>query len=306
MPDGEDGEICVCGVFGECYLNLDEQSARTFEHREDGKVLLHTGDIGRKLPDGNYIYVNRKDWMVKINGQRVETGEIELRMAAAPGVKNAVVKAFEDENGQNYLCGYYVAGEEVMPEDIRVSLRESLPDYMIPRFLKRMEELPKNINGKLDRKALLPPGISAYKREYREPENEIQKQICEAFETILHCGKTGIGDDYFRLGGDSINVLKLVESLADFSLTPGMVLKGRTPEQISFLLQEKKGRTRQRAPRYGFKYGSRQECGRNGLSRIPRWAFIWNASTSRNARCTTFPCAVSCRTTSTRGDSGMR
>lgn len=240
VPDGEDGEICVCGVFGECYLNLEEQSGRTFEHREDGKVLLHTGDIGRKLPDGNYIYVNRKDWMVKINGQRVETGEIELRMAAAPGVKNAVVKAFEDENGQNYLCGYYVAGEEVMPEDIRVSLRESLPDYMIPRFLKRMEELPKNINGKLDRKALLPPGISAYKREYREPENEIQKQICEAFETILHCGKTGIGDDYFRLGGDSINVLKLVESLADFSLTPGMVLKGRTPEQISFLLQEKK------------------------------------------------------------------
>ncbi len=240
VPDGEEGEICALGVLGECYLNMEEQSARTFEHREDGKVLLHTGDIGRKLPDGNYIYVNRKDWMVKVNGQRVETGEIELRMAAAPGVKNAVVKAFEDENGQNYLCGYYVAEEEVLPEDIRDSLKEALPDYMIPRFLKRLEELPKNVNGKLDRMALLPPGISEYKRAYREPENEVQSRLCEAFEAILHCGKTGIGDDFFQLGGDSINVLQLAEHLADLPLTPGMVLQGRTPEQIALLLQEKR------------------------------------------------------------------
>lgn len=239
VPDGEDGEICVLGVLGECYLNMEEQSAQTFEHRDDGRVLLHTGDIGRKLPDGNYIYVNRKDWMVKINGQRVETGEIELRMAAVPGVTNAVVKAFEDENGQNYLCGYYVAGEEIASETIKDFLKEGLPDYMIPRFLKRLEELPKNVNGKLDRMALLPPGISEYKEAYREPENDVQKRICEAFAEILHCGKTGIGDDFFQLGGDSINVLKLIECLADLSLTPGMVLKARTPEKIALLLQEK-------------------------------------------------------------------
>ena len=237
VPDGEEGEICVLGVLGECYLNMEEQSARTFQHQEDGRVLLHTGDIGRKLPDGNYIYVNRLDWMVKINGQRVETGEIEIRMAAVPGVKNAVVKAFEDENGQNYLCGYYVAGEEVVSEDIRACLKETLPDYMIPRFFKKMAELPKNVNGKLDRTALQPPGISEYKEAYRAPENAMQRRICEAFEEILHCGQTGIGDDFFRLGGDSINVLKLVERLADLSLTPGMVLKGRTPEQIALLLR---------------------------------------------------------------------
>ena len=238
VPDGEEGEICILGVLGECYLNMEEQSARTFELKEDGKVLLHTGDIGKKLPDGNFIYVNRRDWMVKINGQRVETGEIEIRMSAVPGVRNAVVKAFEDENGQNYLCGYYVAGEETASEDIKACLKEGLPDYMIPRFLKRMEELPKNANGKLDRTALLPPGLSEYKDTYREPEDEIQKRICLAFEEILHCGRIGIGDDFFQLGGDSINVLKLIECLADFSLTPGMVLKGRTPEKIALLLQE--------------------------------------------------------------------
>lgn len=239
VPDGEEGEICVLGTFGECYLNLEEQSARTFISLEDGRTLIHTGDIGRKLPDGNYVYVNRKDWMVKVNGQRVETGEIEIRMAAVPGVKNAVVKDFADENGQTYLCGYYVEREPVSQEAIRACLKESLPDYMIPRFLKRMEELPKNVNGKLDRTALLPPGISEYKAVYREPQNEMQRQICKGFEEILHCGRVGLDDDFFQLGGDSINVLKLMENLPELSLTPGMVFRGRTPEKIGLLLQER-------------------------------------------------------------------
>lgn len=238
VPDGAEGEICIRGVLGERYLNLEEQSAAAFCPQEDGTVLIHTGDIGRKLTDGNYIYVNRKDWMVKINGQRVETGEIELGIAAVPGVINAVVKAFEDANGQNYLCGYYVAGEEVSKEDILSSLREKLPEYMIPRFLKKTEELPKNVNGKLDRTALLPPGFSDYKAPYRAPENEVQRRICTAFEEILHCGTVGIGDDFFRLGGDSINVLKLVESLVELPLTPGIVLEGKTPEKITSLMAE--------------------------------------------------------------------
>ena len=85
VPDGEIGEICARGILGECYLNMEEQSARTFQVQEDGRILLHTGDLGRRLPDGNYVYVNRRDWMVKINGQRVETGEIEMRLAAVPG-----------------------------------------------------------------------------------------------------------------------------------------------------------------------------------------------------------------------------
>lgn len=237
VPDGETGEICVLGVLGECYLNMEEQSARTFQRQEDGRILLHTGDLGRKLPDGNFIYVNRRDWMVKINGQRVETGEIEMRMAAAAGVKNAAVKAFEDENGQNYLCGFYVAEGEVSAKDIRTCLRETLPDYMIPRFFKRLDELPKNVNGKLDRTALQAPGISEYKAEYRAPQNEMQRRICDAFEAVLDCGTVGLDDDFFRLGGDSINVLKLAECLEDIGMTPQCVLRGRTPDQIALLVQ---------------------------------------------------------------------
>lgn len=243
---GDVGEICIRGILADGYLNLEEQSARTFVKQEDGTVLLHTGDLARQLPDGNYVYVNRKDWMVKINGQRVETGEIELRMAAMPGVENAVVKAFQDENGQNYLCGYYVSGQDIAPEQIRTGLREWLPDYMVPRFFKRLDSLPKNVNGKLDRNALLPPGMDEYKSAYREPEDETERRICRGFEEVLHCGTVGLDDDFFRLGGDSINVLKLVQALDGLGLTPEMILTGRSPERIAALL-EKSGAARTEA-----------------------------------------------------------
>lgn len=238
VADGEDGEICIKGILAESYLNLEEQSAKTFIKQEDGSVLLHTGDMGRKLPDGNYVYVNRKDWMVKINGQRVETGEIELRIASMPEVESAVVKAFEDENGQNYLCAYYVSAEEVKVEQIRAHLKETLPDYMVPRFFKRLDSLPKNANGKLDRTALLPPGLDEYKTTYKEPQSDCEKRICQGFEEVLHCGRAGVDDDFFKLGGDSINVLKLAEFLSDIELAPELVLRGRTPAKIAALLEE--------------------------------------------------------------------
>lgn len=239
VADGEEGEICLKGVFAESYLNLEEQSAKTFIKQEDGSVLLHTGDIGRRLPDGNYVYVNRKDWMVKINGQRVETGEIELRISSMPQVENAVVKAFEDDNGQNYLCAYYVSEKEIEAEQIREYLKETLPDYMVPRFFKRLESLPKNANGKLDRTVLLPPGLDEYKTTYKEPQSDREKRICQGFEEILHCGKVGVDDDFFKLGGDSINVLKLAEFLSDIELAPELVLRGRTPAKIAAFLEEK-------------------------------------------------------------------
>ena len=239
VTDGEEGEICIKGVLAESYLNLEEQTAKTFIRQEDGSVLLHTGDIGRRTPDGNYVYVNRKDWMVKINGQRVETGEIELRISSMPEVESAVVKAFEDENGQNYLCAYYVSAGELKLEQIRNYLRETLPDYMVPRFFKRLDSLPKNVNGKLDRTVLLPPGLDEYKTTYQEPKSHCEKRICQGFEKVLHCGRVGVNDDFFKLGGDSINVLKLAEFLSDIELAPELVLSGRVPAKIAALLEEK-------------------------------------------------------------------
>ena len=80
VPDGQEGELCISGThLANGYLELPEQTAKAFvpnpfSKGENDKILYHTNDMVKRLPDGNIVYLNHKDWMVKINGQRVETG----------------------------------------------------------------------------------------------------------------------------------------------------------------------------------------------------------------------------------------
>lgn len=243
-PDGEEGEICVAGALCDGYLNLDEQTSAVFSPNpfsddEGFEMMYHTNDIGKKLPDGNIVYVNRKDWMVKVNGQRVETGEIEVRMAAdVDAVEAAVVKAFENEYGMTYLAAYYQVkkGMSATAEEIEGALRKRLPDYMIPRFFTQMERFPLNANGKIDRRAILPPQAASFKAAYAAPENETEEMLCEAFMRILHCGQVGVHDDFFALGGDSLLAMNLQLACDSEELSTEMIFAGKTPRRIAQLL----------------------------------------------------------------------
>ncbi len=160
--EAEEGEICLAGTFAEGYLNLPEATARTFvpnpfEGRDGHSKMLRTGDIGRRLPDGNILYLERRDWMVNINGQRVEPGEIASVMTSMPGVSQAAVKDFEGSDGQTFLCAYYSARADVPEDSVRDFLRTKLPGYMVPAYLVRMERLPMTSNGKVDRRSLPDP-----------------------------------------------------------------------------------------------------------------------------------------------------
>ena len=238
---GAEGEICVAGALSDGYLNLDEQTAAAFSKNpfsddEGFRTIYHTNDIGKMLPDGNIIYVNRKDWMVKVNGQRVETGEIEVRIAAdVEAVETAVVKAFENEYGMTYLAAYYQVrkGMSVTSEEIEAVLRKKLPDYMIPRFFTEMDKIPLNANGKVDRKSILPPQAASFKEEYAAPENETEKILCTAFEKILCCGQVGINDDFFALGGDSLLAMNLQLDCGLPGLSTEMIFAGKTPRRIA-------------------------------------------------------------------------
>ncbi len=230
---GQEGEICLLGYFAEGYLH---QNSDAFVKQADGRVLLHTGDIGRLNENGDLVYLNRRDWMVKINGQRVETGEIESRLCACRGVTGAAVKAFDDAMGQKYLAAYYTAQGSVAPAALAAELKKVLPKYMLPRYYKRLEKMPVNANGKLDRLALLPPEIDDYKSAYAAPENELQAALCGAIEKLLDCGRVGVDDDFFSLGGDSIKVLALISDSGMDELTPDMILRGRTVRGICALL----------------------------------------------------------------------
>ena len=237
VPDGTEGEICARGEFDTVYFKDPERTAKALQRMPDGTTLIHTGDIGYVNENEDIIYSNRKDWMVKINGQRVETLEIEGRLMDMPCIANAAVKAFEDADSQNYLVAYYVEKQPVEESELRSELQKTLPEYMIPRFFVRMEELPRNVNGKLDRKSLTPPSADLYKAAYRAPADALEKALCDAFEKVLRCGIIGTEDDFFSLGGDSIKVLRLLEGFDSYGLTPDMIFKARTPKAIAALCE---------------------------------------------------------------------
>ncbi len=244
VPPGEEGEICICGHLARGYMNLPEQTAKVFEKDpfsdDESSVLYHTSDMGRLLPDGSVLYVNRKDWMVKINGQRVETGEIEVRLVTDhPEIETAVVKAFENEYGLTYLAAYYQLkkGMKLSAGEIETSLRKKLPDYMIPRFFVETESFPLNPNGKLDRKAIKPPMAASFKEEYAAPETENERKLCAAFEKLLKCGQVGVNDNFFALGGDSLLAMTLQADSGISGLSSEMIFKGKTPKQIAARLE---------------------------------------------------------------------
>ncbi len=235
VSDGEEGEICVTGLLSTCYLNLPEKSAKAYENLTDGRVRFHMGDIGRRNTDGNLVYVNRKDWMVKVNGQRVEIGEVEAVMHQLDGVSDAVVKGFVNAKGQIWLCGYYTGQSEIPPERLKAGLRKTLPEYMIPLLFMHLEAFPLNANNKVDRKSLQPPDVTAAQRDYVPPVTAMEKRICEAFCEALECEHVGLDDDFFELGGDSLGIVILSELLEKLDIHPDDIYYGKTPRQIEAL-----------------------------------------------------------------------
>jgi len=227
VPDGEEGEYCTKGPYTIGYFKDPEATAKLFRGG-----WLHSGDILKKNPDGNLVYINRKDWMVKINGQRVEPGEIENVLLKVEGVDMAVVKAVKGLEGRYILCAYYT-GKEFTDEDLSKKLSEKLAEYMIPSYYTHLDKFPLNQNGKIDRKNLPEPDFSKKRAPYVPPENELQALICRAFEAALGAGQVGIDDDFFALGGDSIRVMKLATLCPDLDLTSKLIYAAKTPRAIA-------------------------------------------------------------------------
>lgn len=241
----EEGEICLTGHFAKGYLNLPEETARVFVSNPfrdmDGyDVMLRTHDLGRRLPDGNIVYIERADRMVKINGQRVEPEETVSAMRRISGISDAAVRDFEDESGEVFFVGYYVSETGYDEDELHSELSALLPDYMIPRRFVRLYRLPVNANGKLDRSALPKPGPKRKQAIYKLPENERQKQICEAFGNVLGLSDIGTTEDFFALGGDSIKVMMLQNELRKNGIfvSAKAVFGAHTPEKLALTENE--------------------------------------------------------------------
>lgn len=244
--EADEGELCLAGNFFKEYIHMPEQTAKIltpnpFFEKDGFPLLHHTGDLAKKLEDGNFMYLNRRDWMIKINGQRVEPGEIEICIKKMNGILDAVIKDFVNPNGQVYICAYYVTvkGATVSGSEIRDYLMEKLPLYMIPAFFTQLEALPVNQNGKLDRFALKEPAINQT-MENVEPKDANEKQALAIARSVLPNIQFGVTDDLRLAGLDSIGTMMLVQRL-----TKEMGLKVRVSEVLRYhnireLLRNKK------------------------------------------------------------------
>lgn len=158
VKDGEYGEICISGAgVSRGYLNLEEKTNENFiiNPYNTNERLYKTGDLGRKLPDGNFDFLKRKDEQVMILGKRVEPLEVENVMLKIDTIENVIVKPCQDVKGYSYLIAYYISNDENIDNivEIKKKMREYLPEFMIPEFFIKMYEFPLMANGKINKKA---------------------------------------------------------------------------------------------------------------------------------------------------------
>lgn len=159
VPAGKMGELWIGGVqLAKGYLKDPERTASAFQPNPftdiPGETLYRSGDLAKELPDGSFEYHGRIDSQIKIRGFRVELGEIENVLTLHPAIQEAAVLAVDYDAGQKRLVAW-VSGETIPARSLKLFLAKKLPHYMIPQRIEWLKSLPKNHNGKLDRKALL-------------------------------------------------------------------------------------------------------------------------------------------------------
>ena len=178
-------------------------------------LIYKTGDLGRVLDDGNYECLGRKDEQVKIRGVRVEPREVEDTLRRHEAVKDVAVVDREDREGQKYLCAYVTLGREVKPGELRGYMSGYLPDYMIPTQVVVMDQMPRTISGKIDRKALPKPveveGQSFGKK--MSPRTPIEEVVAGIWRQVLGTGQLGVEENFFEKGGHSLLATQVVTRL---------------------------------------------------------------------------------------------
>ncbi len=234
--EADEGEMCIYLPFFRGYHNLPKENERAFVTIR-GRRFFRTSDYALLDEQGRYTILGRIDEMVKINGNRVELTEVESAVKKALDTEFCAVKAFEGNTRTPYLCAYYMAEEEISPEKASGILSSYLPGYMIPQRFIRIFEIPLNPNGKVDKLKLPAPDDSPAADIYAEPENDIQRAVCEAFETVLECKrKVGINDDFFEIGGDSVTAMLVVMKCRIRAFCVQHIYEGRCAKRIEKLI----------------------------------------------------------------------
>ncbi|MGA4846167.1 amino acid adenylation domain-containing protein [Streptomyces sp. G5(2025)] len=263
VPPGSVGELYVAGAqLARGYVRRSALTAERFVadpyaslYGAAGERMYRTGDLARHGPDGQVEYVGRVDDQVKVRGLRIEPGEVEAALVAHPRVARAAVVVRTDGPGEPRLIGYVVpAGGGVRavptgsalgaphgcdPADVRRSVRDVLPEYMVPAAVVVVDALPVTANGKLDRAALPAPVFTAAPGG-RPARAGREQTLCGLFAEVLSVDAVTVDDGFFDLGGDSILAIDLVgrARAVGLVLTPGDVFRCTTVAELADAARE--------------------------------------------------------------------
>ncbi|PTX61363.1 fengycin family lipopeptide synthetase D [Kordia periserrulae] len=197
------------------YLNRPELTEKAFLTDEKGHRYYKSGDIGRRLSNGEIEFLHRKDSQVKLNGVRIELPEIEYQLEQLPSIKKAIVLVTEVEEIK-FLTAYLEKTENIEADALKQQLRNQLPKYMIPSIYMFIEAFPLTRTGKIDRKALPQPTMADLKKTpYKAPQSDMEFRMVELWADILKIAAStiGVNDNFFELGGHSLSMNKMLNQL---------------------------------------------------------------------------------------------
>jgi amino acid adenylation domain-containing protein len=214
-PIGVAGELYISGEgVAAGYLNQPELTKERFVDNPfvSNSKMYRTGDLCRYMPDGNVEFLGRADDQIKVRGFRVELGEIEATLARHASVRQAVVVAKTDAQGEKRLIAYVVGPSP--KEDLRAYLKEQLPDYMVPTAIIPLQRVPLNANGKVDRQSLLEPEkFQTQSNGYVAPRTAAETKIAEIWSEVLGNERIGLGEDFFEIGGHSLAGIQVMSRI---------------------------------------------------------------------------------------------
>lgn len=244
LPQGERGELCIAGAnVGEGYLNLPELTLQKFISNPfgTGKMYL-SGDVAYINDDFQIVFCGRKDQQVKLFGQRIELDEIEEILLQYPTVEKATV-IIKNEGISPKIIAFYTGTKE--DKGVLVGfLKTKLPRYMVPTFIYHISQIPLTSHGKIDRKKLIEIADSIEKNEISQPQNMLEKQLCELFADQLGQQSYSRNESFLDAGGSSLDVMSVLSSeLLDNINIDEFCMHPSPAELSSYMLGKKKATT---------------------------------------------------------------
>jgi len=234
------------------YLDRPELTRERFlpdPFRPPPARIYATGDRARFWPGGEIECLGRSDLQVKIRGFRVEAGEVEAVLKEHPSIAHAVVVAREHRHGKQLVAYATVAGSQhASVAEVKAFLADRLPDYMVPARLIYIDAFPLTPSGKIDRLSLPEPNfLDTPHDDFIAPRDDFERALCDAWAEVLEVPRIGIGDDFFALGGDSLQavalMLRVQEILPGEPLLLSELLDAPTVERFASRLRTQRWRS---------------------------------------------------------------